>query len=114
MTTCLPPFGKKFRPVPDSGVRVAVGPGAWDFRKTHHCPIMVLPNNANPCDFNWPSDGKPALIYECGSVGDEGLYAIAKALLVAGAPTVVAVCESTAIDDDPRIFFDPDVQYVSG
>ena len=45
MTKSCPPFGRAFRPVPKSGVRVAVGrePDIWEFAKSRHCPIMVLP-----------------------------------------------------------------------
>ena len=37
----LPPFEKQFQPVPPSGVRVAIGPGAWDFQKKHHVLYAV-------------------------------------------------------------------------
>lgn len=109
----LPPFGKQFQPVPRNGVQVAIGSGAWDFQKAHRCPIMVLPDDANPCDLRWPSDGGPALIHERGACDDERLHAVAGALLQAGASSVIAIREALLAEHDPRVFFDPEVQYVS-
>lgn len=103
-----PPFGKMFQPVPRSGVRVALGSGAWDFQKSHHCPILVLPDDTDPDDFAWPSDGKPALIHERGSYDDERLDNMARALLQAGASSVVAIREALLSEYDPRVFFDPE------
>ena len=105
----LPPFGKQFQPVPPSGVRVCSGPGAWDFQKEHHAPIIVLPDDANPEDFGWPSDGKPALIYERGTYDDNRLRVMARALLIAGASSVVAIREALMDDYDPRVYFDAEV-----
>ncbi len=105
----LPPFGKQFQPVPPTGVRVAIGPGAWDFEKKHHAPIMVLPNDANPYDFQWPSDGGPALIFERGEYNDERLDSLAHALLKAGSSSVVAIREALLDDFDPRFFYDKEV-----
>ena len=111
MSKSLPPFGKQFRRIPTSGVRVAIGPGAWSFEKTHHRPIMVLPDDSEPKDFLWPSDGKSALVYECGPCNDDRLQRMAEALLVAGASSVVAIREAHLEDSDPRVFFDPEVRY---
>jgi len=105
----LPPFGKQLKPVPPTGVRVAIGPTAWDFQKRHHAPIMVLPDDANPEDFGWPSDGKPALIHERGEYNDSRLTSMAGALLRAGASSVVAIREALLDDYDPRKFFDAEV-----
>ncbi len=105
----LSPFGKQFDPVPRSGVRVAVGPSAWDFVKTQRQPIMVLPDDANADDFQWPSDGKPALIYERGDYNDERLDSLAHALLKAGASSVVAIREALLDEYDPRVFYDKEV-----
>ena len=58
----LPPFGKLFLPVLSSGVRVAIGPDAWVFKKLHHYPIMLLPDDGNPDDCTWPSNGSPGSI----------------------------------------------------
>ena len=104
-----PPFGKQFQPVPRSGVRVAVGPSAWEFVKTQQHPTMVLPDDANPDDFQWPSDGKPALIHERGDYNDERLDSLAHALLKAGASSVVAIREALLNEYDPRVFFDAEV-----
>ena len=109
----LPPFGKEFQPVPASGVRVCLGPGAWDFQKKHHMPIMVLPDDANPEDFGWPSDGKSALIHERGIYDDNRLGAMAEALLRAGASSVVAIREALLNEDDPRVFYDREVMDVA-
>ncbi len=105
----LPPFGKQFQPVPSNGVRVAIGPGAWDFQKRHHAPIMVLPDDANPGDFEWPSNGEPALIHERGEYNDDRLRSMAEALLRAGAASVVAIREALLDDFEPRMYFDSEV-----
>ena len=94
----LPPYGKKFKPVPRSGVRVAIGPGAWEFAKNHYHPIMVLPDDADPNAFGWPSDGEPALIHERGCYNDERLDALAGALLRAGARSIIALREALLND----------------
>ena len=90
MTKPLPPYGKQFLPVPRNGVQVAIGPGAWDFQKKHSNPIMVLPDDASPEDFDWPTDGGPSLIFECGTYDDDRLTAMARTLLIAGSPSVIA------------------------
>ena len=105
----LPPYGKQFQPVPRNGVQVAIGLGAWDFQKKHSSPIMVLPDDANPDDFNWPSDGNPALIYERGAYDDKRLRAMAEALLRAGASSVIGIREALLDDYDPRVYFDAEV-----
>ncbi len=105
----LSPFGKQFQPVPISGVRVAIGPGAWGFQKKHHRSILVLPDDADSSGFEWPSDGKPALIYERGTYDDNRLRSMAEALLRAGASSIVAIREALLNDDDPRKFFDAEV-----
>ena len=112
-TKSLPPFGKQFQPVPRNGVQVAIGPGAWDFQKKHHCPIMVLPDDANPDEFAWPSDGGPALVHERGVYDDNCLRATATALLRAGASSVVAIREALLSDDDPRVYFDLELNRVA-
>ena len=113
MTNRLPPYGKQFQPVPRNGVQVVIGPGAWDFQKRHSSPIMVLPDDANPSDFRWPSDGAPALIHERGVYDEDKLTAMAEALLCAGASSVVAIREALAdlknFGSDPRVFFDREV-----
>ena len=104
-----PPFGKQFKPVPRSGVRVAIGPGAWNFAKKHSQPIMVLPVGDDPKNYRWPSDGRPALIHERGTFDDELLDSTAQALLQAGASSVVAIREALLNDYDPRVFYDAEV-----
>ena len=104
----LPPYGKQFEPIPIGGVRVAIGSGAWKVQGKHAHPIMVLPEDAEPCDFRWPYDNRPALIFELGTYDDDRLQAMAEALLRAGASSVVAIREAL-MDGDPRVFFDPGV-----
>ena len=109
----LPPFGREFQPVPRNGVQVATGPGAWAFKKRHGSPIMVLPDDANPEDFKWPSDGGPALIHERGAYDDDRLRTMAEALLGAGASSVVVIREALLTEYDPRIFFDRELVNVA-
>jgi len=104
----LPPYGKQYlEQRPSAGIWVAIGPGAWDFAKVRSFPVMVLPEDREPSDFDWPADGQPALIHERGGCNDERLRAMATALLIAGAPSVVAIREALLDKDDPRLFFDP-------
>ncbi len=105
----LPPFGTQFQPVPPDGIQVAIGPGAWAFQKRHSSPIMVLPDDASPEDFRWPSDSGPALIHERGTYDDHRLDALAHALLRAGASSVVAIREALLDEYDPRVFYDKEV-----
>ncbi len=70
---------------------------------------MVLPDDANPEAFGWPSDGKPALIHERGEYNDSRLTSMAEALLRAGASSVVGIREALLDDYDPRKFFDAEV-----
>lgn len=105
----LPPHGKQFQPVPSSGVRVACGPGAWDFAKNHHAPIMVLPVGEDPRVYRWPSDKGPALVHERGEYNDEQLDSLAAELLRAGVSSVVAIREALLNDYDPRVFYDAEV-----
>ena len=113
MSRRLPPFGKQFTPIPGAGIRVAIGPTAWGFQKSHCHPIMVLPEQNDPTDFAWPSDGRPALIFECGTFDDVLLHSTAQALILAGASSVVAIRETLLDDYDARVYFDPEVRYVS-
>ena len=109
----LPPYGKQFQPVPRNGVQVAIGPGARRFQKRNSNPIMVLPDDANPADFGWPSDGKPALIHERGTYDDNRLRSMVAALLRAGASSVVTIREALLGDYDARKFFDAGVTRVA-
>ena len=108
-----PPFGKLFKPIPPSGVRVAIGPGAWGKAKAHAFPIMVLPQDKNPGQYRWPSDGAPALIFECGEYNDARLDSMAATLLRAGASSVVAIREALLNKNDPRVFYDAEVMDVA-
>ena len=70
---------------------------------------MVLPDDANADDFQWPSDGKPALIHERGDYNDGRLDSLANCLLKAGASSVVAIREALLNEYDPRVFYDKEV-----
>ena len=103
----LPPYGKQYlEQRPSAGIWVAIGPGAWRFAEVRTFPVLVLPEDKEPDDFDWPSDGQPALIHERGDFNDERLRSMAEALLLAGAPSVVAIREALLDHDDPRVFFD--------
>jgi hypothetical protein len=105
-----PPYYGHYKENPRAGVRVAFGPTAWQFVKRQLNPTMVLPQDEQPSDRDWPSDGQPALIHERGIFDDDRLRAMAAVLLQAGAPSVVAIREALLNDYDPRVFFDPEVQ----
>ena len=106
-----PPYSQCFRSVPETGVRVAIGTDAWNFAKRHHVPIMVLPEGGAPSSYDWPGDGRPALIYERGECNDKLLDKMAYELLRAGASSVVAIRE-TLMKSDPRVFYDREVRNV--
>ena len=72
---------------------------------------MVLPEDCEPGDFDWPSNGQPALIHERGDIDDDRLHSMAEALILAGAPTVVAIREALLTHGDPRVFFDQVLEY---
>ena len=101
----LPPYGKQFVPVPTSGVRVAVGPGAWEMTNGNRFPVMVLPQGEDASSFTWPCDNRPALVFETGQPDDRTLEGLARELLIAGASSVVAIREAL-LSSDPRVFFD--------
>ena len=70
---------------------------------------MALPDDLQPDDFQWPSDGKPALIHERGDYNDARLDSLAHALIQAGASSVVAIREALLDEYDPRAFYDKEV-----
>ncbi len=104
----LPPYGKQYlEQLPSAGIWVAIGPGAWGFAKVRSFPVMVLPEDHEPSDYEWPSNGQPVLIHERGVFDDERLHNMAREMLLAGAPSVVAIREGMLDNGDPRVFFDP-------
>ena len=108
----LPPFGKQYlAQKPSAGMWIAIGPGGWSFAKSRSFPVLVLPEDAEPSDFEWPTDGGPALVHERGQFDDDRLRSIAEALLRTGVSSVVAIREALLDDDyDPRVFFDAEVK----
>ena len=108
-----PPYYKDYVENQRGGVRVAIGPKAWKFAKKQRRPTMVLPDDANPENFSWPSDGKTALIHERGTYDDNRLRSMAAALLRAGASSVVTIREALLGDYDARKFFDAGVTRVA-
>ena len=103
----LPPYAKQYlEQRPSAGIWVAIGNGAWQFAQVRTFPVMVLPDDSEPSDYEWPSNGQPALIHERGELNDERLHAMAKELILAGAPSVVAIREALLTSYDPRVFFD--------
>ena len=108
-----PPYYKDYVKNPHGGVRVAIGPHAWGFAKKQYHPTLVLPDDADPEDFGWPSDGKPALIHERGTFDDNRLRAMAGTLLRAGASSVIAIREALLNDYDPLVYFDSEVAHAT-
>ena len=103
----LPPYGRQFIDNPPSaGLWVAVGPGAWNLAKSKPFPVVVLPIDKRPCDYEWPSVAGAALIFETGSLNDKLLHELAQALVLAGANSVVAIRESLLRSRDCCLFFE--------
>ncbi len=91
----LPPYGRQYlEDPPSAGLWVAVGPGAWEIAKGKSCPVVVLPPGSKPSDYEWPATSGAALIFETGPLADDLLHELAKTLMLAGAPSVVAIRES--------------------
>ncbi len=105
----LPPYGAEYlKRHPDPGIIVALGARAWNFASRAGVGrVMVLPDDCVPAAFRWPSNGHPALVHELGAPDDDRLAELARALLYAGAPTVVAIRHSMLRTGDPRVFFEP-------
>ncbi len=104
-----PPYYNDYLKNPHGGVRVAIGPNAWGFAKKQYHMTMVLPDDAKPEDFGWPSDGKPALIHERGEYNDDRLKSMAEMLIRAGASSAIVIREALLNDNDARVHFDPEV-----
>lgn len=110
----LPPYGQQYLDrLPRAGVMVAIGPTAWNFAESDSRIIMALPYDEHPRDYRWPSHESGALIFERGQYDDDRLSAMARALLEAGSPFVLALREALkGKGQDCRAFFYPDIQYV--
>jgi len=109
----LPPYGRDYLASPRSGLRVAVGPTAWKFAQGHINITMVLPEDKEPSDYDWPAHAGGALIHECGQFDDVRLQLLAQALLEAGSPFVVARREALLNSHDACVYFYPVVQDVA-
>ena len=91
----LPPYGRQYLDnPPGAGYQVACGSDPWKIAKGKPFPVVVLPPGSKPSDYDWPTTSGPALIYETGPLDDDLLYELAKTLMLAGAPSVVAIRES--------------------
>lgn len=89
----LPPYGRQFM----EGGRyawVAMGPGAWDFVRSRHHPVMVLPDEESPDRFAWPVAGLDVQAVELGAFDSVRCDDLALALLLAGAVRVYLVREA--------------------
>ena len=109
----LPPYGRQFDPVPRSGVRVAIGPAAWDRAMEDMLPVMVLPPGQDPLSYRWPVDDRPALVFETGPLDDRNLRGLAGSLLAAGSPFVTAIRNAMLDTDYPCVFYFPEVLSVA-
>ncbi|MCH8149933.1 MAG: hypothetical protein IH987_18465 [Planctomycetes bacterium] len=104
----LPPFGAEYlKRHPHPAIKVALGARAWSFaRRAGVGRVMILPDDGAPAAFRWPSNGHPALVYELGPPDDNRLAAMARELLAAGSPSVVAIRYSLLNTSDCRLFFE--------
>ena len=103
----LPPYGRQYLEDPPSeGFQVACGSDPWDIAKGKPFTVLVLPPGSKPSDYDWPTTSGPALIYETGPLDDDLLYELAKTLMLAGAPSVVAIRESLLQSPDCCLFFE--------
>lgn len=108
-----PPYGRQWLDNPPAaGVVVAIGPEAWDVAANRPFTVMVLPDDRLPVEFQWPSNGQPALIFETGEPDDVRIESLARVLMLAGAPSIV-VLRYAWLNGDPRIFFSQEVADVA-
>ena len=79
------------------GVRVAIGPGAWDrARRAVAAPVMVVVPGRDPAEFRWPVAGESVLVFETGQADDDALERLAHCLLADGAELVHAIRAGSA------------------
>ncbi|MCH7687084.1 MAG: hypothetical protein IH899_10460 [Planctomycetes bacterium] len=103
----LPPYGRQYLDnPPGAGFQVACGSDPWKIAKGKSFPVVVLPTGSKPSDYDWPTTSGPALIYETGPLDDDLLYELAKTLMLAGAPSVVAIRESLFKSSECCLFFE--------
>ena len=102
----LPPFGRQYLDNPPrEGFQVACGSDPWKIAKGKPFPVVVLPPGSKPSDYEWPATSGPATIFETGPQDDALLHELAKTLMLAGAPSVVAIRESLLQSPDCCLFF---------
>ncbi len=110
----LPPYGQDYLDtLPRYGPHVAIGPRGWDFAKRDKRTIMVLPYDEDPQEYRWPRHEYGCLVHERGDYCDSRLKAVARVLLEAGNPFVVALREALFGADFPDVYFYPEVHYVA-
>ena len=111
----LPPYGKDYLDgLPGShSLEVVIGTNGWGFAKRRHKITLVLPYDEDPQNYRWPAHEYGALVYERGQYCDDRLSAMAKTLLEAGNPFVVAIREGLARPMRPDVYFYPEVKYVA-
>lgn len=103
----LPPYGHDYlADPPGAGLWVCVGPRAWQAAAGKRFPALVLPPGTTPAEFRWPSSQGPALIFETGAQDDDLLLELATTLMIAGAPSVVAIRESLLKAPESCIYFE--------
>ena len=88
----LPPYGRQFVDViPSSGIRVWIGPSAWDRAKRCGYPAMVLPDETDPAEYRWPVESEGVLVFEHGVYDTDRLERVAQVLLENGAQMVYPI-----------------------
>lgn len=107
MTRPLPPYARQYlNELPNAGLWVAIGPHSWGAASRKPFPIVVLPPESKPEDYTWPATIAPALILETGPESDSLLERVATALMIVGAPSVVAIREARLRDVDACVYFE--------
>lgn len=100
----LPPYGRQYIEQPlSSGVWIACGPDAWDFTKLKPFPVMVLADECDPADFQWPVAHQDVLLIEIGTYDTERVERIVQVLLESGARLVYPIRTSNFSEN--RVFW---------
>lgn len=91
---------------PTVGLWVITGPRAWQYANNKPFVCVVLPPGSRPAEFEWPATSGPAIIFETGSADDDLQQELATAIMLAGAPSVVAIRESMLCKPDACVFYE--------